>query len=179
MERKSCGFSLCFKKDFSCLTILELRPCLDYYGQMPSDISESTIQGAVITLKRLQGCQPLHMTSFSTFFSSTRPHFNQKSQNFPIFCLKYIILVNFQFLRLKIGWKKSSSGSLIWTKNQFCSSIVVKKSVQQVPNFGADPFNIQAIFRPSGCTSLPKWKLTNPLGTMFFVSFNIFIQKYN
>ena len=36
--------------------------------------------------------------------------------------------------------KKSRSGSLIWAKNRFASSVVVKKSVQQAPKFGADPF---------------------------------------
>ena len=104
----------------------------------------------VLTLKRGTGMssgkdplftlpQRLHKTPFSAFFSSTRPHFKQKSQNFPIFCSKCLNLVNFQFLSLKIGQnpvQEASFGPKISSDN----SIFVKISVQQAPKFGADPF---------------------------------------
>ena len=50
--------------------------------------------------------QPFHKTPFSAFFSSsTRLHFNQKLQNFLIFCSKCLNLVHFQFQGLKISQK--------------------------------------------------------------------------
>ena len=102
----------------------------------------------------------LHKTPFSAFFSSTRPHFNQKWQNFPIFCSKYLNLVNFQFLSLKVGQnpvQEASFGPKISSE----SSIFVKKTVQQAPKFGANPF-YNPIFGPLGHTPLPKWMLITP-----------------
>ena len=90
---------------------------------------------------------------FQRFSVPQDPHFNQKSQNFPIFCSKCLNLVNFQFLSLKF-WPISSSGSLIWAKNQFLKQHFCQKNKQtnkqihQAPKFGANPFYKPLIFGP-------------------------------
>ena len=70
-----------------------------------------------------------------TFCSSTRPHFNPKSQNFLIFCLKS---QNGKYLVYELAKKTLFSGSLIWAKIRAkissASSTVIKKSVQQALN---------------------------------------------
>ena len=57
--------------------------------------------------------QPLHKTPFSTYVWLPKIHFNQKSHNFPIFCSKYLNLVNLRFLlSLKICQNPVQKASL-------------------------------------------------------------------
>ena len=73
--------------------------------------------------------QLLHKRPSFQHFSVQDPHFNQKSQNFPIFCskcLNCLNLVNFQFLSLKIG-QNSIQEAPFGPKISSESSIFVKK----------------------------------------------------
>ena len=71
----------------------------------------------------------------SQYFSvSQDPNFNQKSQNFPVFCSKCLNWVDFQFLDLKICQNPVQQASF-WAKSQsaFLSKKRNEKSVQQAP----------------------------------------------
>ena len=86
------------------------------------------------TWKGLWGC-PAVKTPFLRSL-----HFNQKPQNFLIICSKCLNLVNFQFLRIKKLAKNLVQEASFGPKISSASSILVKKSVQQAPKFGADLF---------------------------------------
>ena len=90
-----------------------------------------------------QGCAS-GKTLFTHFLNcSTRPpfwhfsvpqdlYFNKKSQNFPIFCLKCLELVNFQFLSPKIEQIQSSKPHL-GQQSVLKAAFLSKNSVQQAP----------------------------------------------
>ena len=121
------------------------------------------------TLKRVTGmsdskdpppfCTPsaTPQDPISALFSSTRPHLNKKSQNFPTFCSKCLNFVNSQFLSLKIDQKmslgslthahldqKSDLQEVLLSKNQFSKPQIWHRSILQAPIFG-----------PSSRTPLP------------------------
>ena len=74
---------------------------------------------------------------FHHFSVPQDPHFNQESQNFPIFCL-----VNFQFPTLKFGQnpvQEASFGPKISSESSIFDKIKISSTTsQQTPKFGAD-----------------------------------------
>ena len=92
-----------------------------------------------------------------------------KNHKFPIFCSKclHVNFVNFKFLSKPKNWPTSSSGSLIWAKNQLCKQHCCQFS---------KPLNLALIVLQapiSGCTPLPKWKLRTPPPNRSCVQFEL------
>ena len=94
--------------------------------------------------------QPLHKTTFSTFFNSTGPCSNQNHK----------IFLNFQFNMSNFGkfsvpipknWSESNSEASIWAKNQFWKQHFVKKVSSTSLQIWAQSVLQAPIFGPSGC----------------------------
>ena len=86
---------------------------------------------------------------FSTFFGSTRPYFNQKSQNFPSFPFKMPNFGKFSVLnptnRSKFSSESFNLGQKSVLKAAFCRNNQFNKPPNFVPNHSTSPH-----FRPFG-----------------------------
>ena len=106
------------------------------------------------------GCEDFF---FAPFWSFARPPFNsfQFSSQKTFFTPKSQISRNFKLrYSLKIG-KKFSSKALNWATIQFTMGTFCKKVQSiRVPNLAVA--HSQTLFGPSGCTPIPKWKLSAP-----------------